>query len=70
MDFEGFGVIQMHLNGGFTKVLLVNSAGSPLCEGICRDIPTESIPFHLRGINQLIQIKTSGSEIKISGAKE
>ena len=70
MDFEGFGVIQMHLNGGFTKVLIVNSAGTPIGEGICWDIPTETIPFHLRMLNQRIYIKTSGSEIRIKEVKE
>lgn len=41
----------MHLSGGFTKVLLEQTAGAGLADGgIEWDIPTDRIPPHLRAV--------------------
>ena len=41
----------MHLNEGFTKVALERTSGSGLADGgVCWDIPTDRIPFHLRAM--------------------
>jgi hypothetical protein len=43
--------VVMHLNGGFTKVILERTVGVGLANGgIDVDIPTDCIPFHLRSI--------------------
>ncbi|MGY2032238.1 hypothetical protein ACW9HR_32525 [Nocardia gipuzkoensis] len=48
--FSEPALVAMHLNGGFTKVLLERTGEV----GIDRDIPTESIPVHLRAIGSRI----------------
>lgn len=41
----------MHLPGGYTKVLVERTEGVGIAGGgIYLDIPTEIIPFHLRGM--------------------
>ncbi len=43
--------VLMHLNGGYTKVMLERFEGNGLAGGgITWDIPTQKIPFHLRNI--------------------
>ena len=43
--------VLMHLNGGFTKVILERTIGVGLADfGIEWEIPTASIPLHLRAI--------------------
>lgn len=43
--------VLMHLNSGFTKVILERTVGIGLANGgIEVDIPTACIPFHLRAI--------------------
>jgi hypothetical protein len=43
--------VTMHLPGEYTKVLVERTEGVGMAGGgICLDIPTEIIPFHLRGI--------------------
>lgn len=43
--------VLMHLNGGYTKVLLERIEGQGLVDGgIEWEIPTHKIPFHLRKI--------------------
>ncbi len=48
--FSEPALVTMHLNGGFTKVVLERTFG----DAIYRDIPTESIPVHLRAIGSRI----------------
>ncbi len=43
--------VAMHLNGGFTKVVLEGVTGE---SGIARDIPTRTVPLHLRAIGTRI----------------
>ncbi|MFE7719066.1 hypothetical protein ACFU44_08475 [Nocardia rhizosphaerihabitans] len=45
--FRELAVVAMHLNGGFTKVVLGRAHGE---FGTAWDIPTETIPVHLRAI--------------------
>jgi hypothetical protein len=41
----------MHLDGGYTRVSVVRTEGLGLANGGAEwDIPTQSIPLHLRGI--------------------
>lgn len=41
----------MHLDGGFTKVLLESTAGAGMADGgLHWDVPTDKIPAHLRAI--------------------
>lgn len=43
--------VLMHLNGGYTKVLVESTEGLGLADGgVEWEIPTESIPPHLRQI--------------------
>jgi hypothetical protein len=41
--------VRMHLNGGFTRVLIESTEGLGMADGgTHRDIPTDLIPPHLR----------------------
>ncbi|HKI37948.1 MAG TPA: hypothetical protein VKA46_39200 [Gemmataceae bacterium] len=52
--------VLMHLNGGYTKVSLERFEGVGLANGgIEWDIPTRSIPPHLRGIGSRFLVVTS-----------
>lgn len=43
--------VEMHLDGGYTRVRLVRTEGQGLADGgISWDIPTARIPIELRGI--------------------
>lgn len=43
--------VLMHLNGGYTKVMLERVEGKGLADGgVDWDIPTQKIPLHLRKI--------------------
>jgi hypothetical protein len=51
--------VVMHLNGGFTKVVLERTMGSGMADGgICWDIPTDRIPLHLRAIGSRFLVVT------------
>ena len=68
---EGIGIIQMHLNGGSTKVLWEETIGVGLADGgIDVDIPTAKIPLHLRNINNLFYLTIENNNIKIEEIKE
>jgi hypothetical protein len=68
---EGIGIIQMHLNGGFTKVLWEETIGVGLADGgIDVDILTASIPLHLRNINTRFYLTIENNNIKIEEIKE
>ena len=71
---EGVCIVEMHLNGGFTKVLLEKTRGIGLADGgIYFDIPTIKIPFHLRNIHTrfyLIIEKDNWSNIVVEEIKE
>ena len=59
--YEGIAVVEMHLNDGFTKVLLETTRNISLADGgICIDIPTNKIPYNFRHINSRFHL-----EIKI-----
>ena len=63
---EGVAVIQMHLNGGFTKVLWEETVGVGLADGgINVDIPTANIPIHLRNINTRFYLTIENNNINI-----
>ena len=42
--------VMMHLNGGFTRIVIERFQGLGLADGGELDIPTEQIPYHLRPI--------------------
>ena len=68
---EGIGIIQIHLNGGFTKVFWEETVGVGLADGgIGVDIPTASIPLHLRNINTRFYLIIENNNIKIEEIKE
>jgi hypothetical protein len=49
----------MHLNEGYTKVLLERTEGSGMADGgIVWDIPTHAIPLHLRRIGARFVVVT------------
>lgn len=61
--YEGIAIVEMHLNGGFTKVLLEATLGIGLANGgISWDISTEEIPHKLRNIGSrfYLEIKREG----------
>jgi hypothetical protein len=45
--YRHFVKVEMHLNGGFTRVQGISPDGVPLL-GVCVDIPTNTIPSDLR----------------------
>jgi hypothetical protein len=55
--------VVMHLNGGFTKVILERTLGVGLANGgIDVDIPTDCIPFHLRAIGSRFLVTTQSMQ--------
>lgn len=49
----------MHLNEGYTQVLLERTEGLGMANGgIVWDIPTEAIPIHLRGLGSRFVVVT------------
>ena len=65
-NYEGEVVVQMHLNGGFTKLLCKKTIGIGLADGgITIDIPTKTIPFNLRKIGSRFNLKIKGQHTEI-----
>lgn len=70
-NYEGEVIIQMHLNGGFTKVIWKNTIGIGLADGgIITDIPTSTIPLNLRKIGSRFYLKVKGQQIEIEEITE
>lgn len=56
--YEGTAIVEMHLNGGFSKILLEKTLEIGMADGgIKIDIPTEKIPSNLRKINSRIYLE-------------
>lgn len=66
--------VLMHLNGGYTKVILERMEGKGLADGgVDWDIPTQKIPFHLRKIGSrflLIEKSFFSAEDTIENIRE